>query len=844
MKHTTLLLLLLFFLPSFAQKIPNYSPDMQKENLGRGFVAYRGSKSGSFTTTFLSWRYLETDSINKTFKIYKAPILGGVMGSSTLIQNVSANSTFHKYSESLDSTMRYFLYEEINGVESTLPIAEYTLSARKTSQGTTGLNYIEIPMQAVKGVKKAFANHTGGTTNVWVYDDDSTDESFEYIPNDASFADLDGDGEMEIVVHRVGKNAQDNANAGQTDSPVLQAYKLDGTFMWEINLGINIREGAHYTQFMVYDLDGDGKAEVVCKTAEGSRDALGTYCGEAYFPTYVQKFNLGSRTYNRNANYRNLSGYILSGPEFLTVFNGETGAEITTIEYDPPRYSSVYDGGNEVPVLNPTGSNINSRWGDDWGNRCDRFLACVAYLDGIRPSVVMCRGYYSRTVLVAYDFDGTNLTKRWKFDTYNNSQNTNYAGQGNHNLSVADVDGDGKDEIIYGSCAIDDDGKGLYTTRRGHGDAMHVTDFIPERPGLEVLRVYENKGDNAEGTSILEARTGTPIFDVKSPEDVGRGMGTDISANHRGMEWWSSRSDVRNSVNGGVISGTSGVSMNMACWWDGDLLRELQDGTSITKYNNGSATTLFEPLGVSSNNGSKSNPCIVGDIIGDWREELVVRATNNRSIRIYMTDQTTNYRFHSFLQDHVYRMGIVWQNVAYNQPAHTGFYFGSDLNNIFVPTNIVAEGDSYELNAIFDQAISYKWNTDDSTQIITIERENDNDTLPHKIVLEMNYRGWIFKDSLNLSFAPKPASISKTETGKIALLTNPVKTEMNISFDEAGIYDLFFYDLAGRLTMKTTLVVGGRSIQTVDVSAVPAGAGVLSIENSKTKFKEKFLKQY
>ena len=837
MKHTTLLLLLLFFLPSFAQKIPNYSPDMQKENLGRGFVAYRGSKSGSFTTTFLSWRYLETDSINKTFKIYKAPILGGVMGTPTLIPNVSANSTFHRYSESLDSTMHYFLYEEINGVESALPIAEYTLPAYKSSQGTSGLNYIEIPMQAVKGIKKTVT----GSTAVWVYDDTSTDANFEYIPNDASFADLDGDGEMEIVIHRVGPRSQDNAQSGQTDSPVLQAYKLDGTFMWEINLGTNIREGAHYTQFMVYDLDGDGKAEIVCKTAEGSRDALGNYCGEAYFPTYVQKFNLGTRTYNRNANYRNNNGYILSGPEFLTVFNGETGAEVTTIEYDPPRFSTVYNGGNEVPVMNPTGSDIRARWGDDYGNRCDRFLACVAYLDGIRPSVVMCRGYYSRSVLVAYDFDGTNLTKRWKFDTYNNSQNSNYTGQGNHNLSVADVDGDGKDEIIYGSCVISHDGKGFYNTRRGHGDAMHVTDFMPERPGLEVLRVYES---GSHGTSLLDARTGNAIFDVPSSDDVGRGMGTDISANHRGMEWWSSRSGgVRNSVNSGVIS-SGGTSMNMACWWDGDLLRELQDGKSITKYNNGSATILLDPSGVSSNNGTKSNPCIVGDIIGDWREELVVRATNNRSIRIYMTDYTTNYRFHSFLQDHVYRMGIVWQNVAYNQPAHTGFYFGSDLNNIFVPTDIIAEGDSYELNAIFDQAISYNWNTGDSTQIITIERENSADTLPHKIVLEMNYKGWIFKDSLNVSFAPEPASISKTKTGKIALLTNPVINDMNISFDEAGVYDLFFYDLAGRVTMKTTLVVGGRSVQTVDVSVLPAGAGVLAIENSKTKFKEKFLKLY
>ena len=841
MKKLSLLLLsLLVATTTFAQKIPNYSPDIKMEKLGRGLVAYR--KVGT-SYHYITWRYLKTDPVNIGFNIYSANYDGTTVGTPVLVNTAGPikNNTFYArfYASSYTGAIYYYLKEVHDGVEKDLVVEQYLLKTQTEAPD----NYIEIPMKAVKGVKRPSNYSVTTLRSCWVYDDTGTDSSFEYHPNDASFADLDGDGEMEIVVHCVGPRAQDNANSGTTDSPVLQAYKLDGTFMWEINLGINIREGAHYTQFLVYDFDGCGKAEVVCKTAEGSRDALGNYCGEAYFPTYKQRFSLpASRNYNRDANYRNSNGYILTGPEFLTIFNGETGAEITTIEYDPPRYSTIYNNGNEVPVLDPTTAEINTMWGDNYGNRVDRFLACVAYLDGIRPSAVMCRGYYSRTVLVAYDFDGKELKKRWKFDTDSRAGqgNSSYRGQGNHNLRVGDVDGDGKDEIVYGSCTIDHDGKGLYNTGFGHGDAMHLTDFIPERPGLEVLQVHES---GERGTTLRDAHTGAVVLEVRSTDDVGRGMGTDISSAYRGMEWWSSRTGgVCNAVNGNVIS-SGGVSMNMACWWDGDLLRELQDDKSITKYNNGTATTLLDPSGVSSNNGTKANPCIVADIIGDWREEMVVRTTNNRAIRIYMTDKSTNYRFHSFLQDPVYRLSVAYQNVAYNQPTHTGFYFGSDLERIFVARDIKVEGDSYKINAIFDQAISYDWSTGDSTQIITVEREYETDTLPKKIVLAMNYQGWIFKDSLTLTFAPKATAVENiTETGKIALFTNPVKTEMSICFDETGIYDCFFYDLAGRVTMKTTLVVGGKSVQTIDVSELPPGMGILVIENNKTQFREKFLK--
>lgn len=807
-----LLLLLSGFCGSaFAQQIPNYSPSIQTENLGRGLVAYR---SGTYMIC-ISWRYLKTDSIQATYNIYRASINGSTEGARIKVNSTPiAKSTYYAAYLPITSALKFYLREVRNGVESTTDLASYVL---KASEEGGAYPYLEIPMKQVVG-----------------------DASWKYAPNDASFADLDGDGEMELVIHRAGVG-QDNANGGITDAPVFQAYELDGTFLWEINLGINIREGSHYTQFMLYDLDGDGKAELVCKTAEGGKDAAGTNIGEAYFPTYKAKYGFTSN-YNAAASYRNGSGYILTGPEFLTVFNGQTGKEIVTTEYDPPRYSTVYNNGNEVPVINSTTSNLNSRWGDNYGNRVDRFLACVAYLDGIHPSVVMCRGYYTRTVLVAYDFSNGQLTKRWKFDTYNGQTTSpwaSYAGQGNHNLRVGDVDGDGFDEIIYGSCAIDHDGRGLYNTRLGHGDAQHLTDFIPERPGLEVLSVHE---DGVDGTTLRDAATGAILYRLPSSDDVGRGMGTDITAAFRGMEWWSARSDgVRNSVDGGNVS-AGGVSMNMACWWDGDLSRELEDGTNVTKYENGNATTLLEPIDVTSNNSTKSNPCIIGDIIGDWREEVVVRATTNRFVRIYMTEKSTNYRFHSFLQDHIYRMGIVYQNVAYNQPTHTGFYFGSDLENIFVSKKIETAEATCQLDPVFN-AEGYKWSTGDTTKKIVLKRENYSEDKAYPIFLDMNYLGYIFTDTVYVQFTKgAPLTSISSEKSSVRLVNTRFAQELSLSFDEAGVYDCRCFDMSGRLLLKTTLTVAGKSIHTLETCDLPVGMGILLIEREGCSYKSKYQK--
>src|SRR6185436_6171333 len=198
--------------------------------------------------------------------------------------------------------------------------------------------------------------------------------------------------------------------------------------------------------------------------------------------------------------FRNERGYILSGPEYLTVFNGLTGEIVTTTAYDPPRNEKLF----------PTTQELKEGWGDGYGNRSDRFLACVAYLDGVHPSVVMCRGYYTRTVLAAWDWRNGKLASRWVFDSASSPENKKFAGQGNHNLSVADVDGDGKDEIIYGAMCIDDDGRGLYSTGLGHGDALHLSDLDPDHPGLEVFRIQERFDD--AGAHMYDAKTGKVLW--------------------------------------------------------------------------------------------------------------------------------------------------------------------------------------------------------------------------------------------------------------------------------------------------------------------------------------------
>ncbi|MDR1381841.1 MAG: rhamnogalacturonan lyase [Tannerella sp.] len=581
------------------------------EYLDRGLVAVKAADG-----VFLSWRLLDGDSSGESFNIYKNGVL--------LNQQPLSEAT---------------CYTDENGTVSDR-YAVKTLSGKVAAESKT-VSPWEQPYKIIR-MNRPEAPEAGTP--------EPGRNAPAYLPNDCGVGDLDGDGEYEIVV-KWNARARDNSHEGMTDNVYLDAYKLDGTQLWRIDLGKNIRAGAHYTQFMVYDLDGDGIAEIACKTAPGTIDGR----GEAV---------LLDRD-DPNMNYRNEKGHVIDGPEYLTVFNGKTGAAATTIPYNPPR-----------------GNDLRAIWGDAGGNRSDRYLACIAYLDGKHPSLVMCRGYYTRAVLAAYDFKDGKLTERWVYDSglQKDTKNTAY-GQGNHSIAVGDTDGDGCDEIIYGGAAIDHDGVLMYSTGLGHGDAHHLSDLNPDRKGLEFFTVHESK-PNPAGVELRDARTGELLFGRPTTIDVGRGLAADIDPRYRGFEFWSSASDSVYNINGEVIS-TQKPSVNFRIYWDGDLQDELLDGTKIAKWN-GNGTDLlvdFKTCGAASINGTKNNPCLSADLLGDWREEAIYyNQEEPDKLMIFTTVIPTQYRLPALMQDPVYRLSVAWQNVAYNQPPHLGFYIGDGIH--------------------------------------------------------------------------------------------------------------------------------------------------------------------
>ena len=359
----------------------------------------------------------------------------------------------------------------------------------------------------------------------------------------------------------------------------------------------------------------------------------------------------------------------------FTIFSGKTGEALATVDYIPERGNVSGWGGR--------GGNGKN---DSTGNRVDRFTACIAYLDGIHPSVVMGRGYYGRTVLAAWDWRNGKLTSRWVFDT-KDGRNP-YSGMGNHGLSVADVDGDGKDEIIFGAMVVDDNGKGFYTTGLRHGDALHVSDLDPDRPGLEVFGVHEiEEGTKGPGAAVFDAKTGEILWSGSEDEDVGRGVADNIDNTRIGAQMWWAGSNGLYDIKGKRI-GEQPRSTNFLIYWDGDLSRELLDGNHIDKYNGG---RLFTANGYLSNNGTKSTPALSADLFGDWREEVIFRSYDNKSLRIYTTTIPTEHRMYTLMHDPQYRLSIAWQNVGYNQPPHTGFYFGNGMKKAPKPNIVLVE---------------------------------------------------------------------------------------------------------------------------------------------------------
>ncbi len=627
------------------------TPASQMEKLNRGVVALPAQSGGNF----LSWRLLGTDDSKVTFDLLRD-------------------------GKKIASNIKLTNFTDVEGK----PASQYQVVARQGKHTETSK---EVKPWADLFLSLPLNRPEGGIIG---------DKAYTYSPNDCSVGDVDGDGEYEIILKWDPSNAHDNSHHGLTGAPVFDCYKLNGRQLWRINLGKNIRAGAHYTQFLVYDFDGDGKAEMICKTAPGSIDGTGRYVSEAADEEIIKKVD-------NNADYRNSQGHVLEGQEYLAVFSGETGQAIHTVWYHPNRGYGV------------GGSAEYAGWGDRAikGNRGERYLAGVAYLDGAdkNPSAVMCRGYYTRSYLWAVDFDGARLHTKWLHTSVSNSSWTltdgdgrlvreamglkaTAYGQGAHSLAVGDVDGDGCDEITYGSAAIDHDGTLLYSTGLGHGDAQHLTDLDPDRPGLEYFMVHEAR---PYGADLRDACTGEFLYRHYGPEDTGRGLAADISAEHRGLEFWCSDDREIRNIKGDTIAHAP-MPINFRIYWDGDLQDELVanhgvkdhfapylakwDGKQVVPLALSNGKQIYEMGHSASCNWSKATPNLQADILGDWREEIVYWDESDAAhLNIFTTNIPTDYRIPTLMHDHIYRMGVAWQNVAYNQPPHLGYYLPDNVES-------------------------------------------------------------------------------------------------------------------------------------------------------------------
>lgn len=627
MKDIVLFSVLVFSLLIEGAVTPIYGMKRQMEALDRGLVAVK-TENG----VFISWRVLGNEK-KLAFNLYK---------NGKLFKSISAQQATNLTDKSGSIKDIYVVKAVVKGKEIDTSKEVYpweqdflTIQLKRPKNGVTPPC---IALNRTNGIPKEYPDG----------------QEYSYLPGDCSIGDLDGDGEYEIIVRWDPSNQTDNSYSGITGPVYLDAYKLNGEYLWRINLGKNIRAGSHYTQFLVYDFDGDGKSELVCKTAPGTVDGQG------------KKIVLG--TDDPDKDWRNLGiekktcGYVLQGPEYLTIFSGETGEELHTVPYETPR--------GEV-----------SSWGDTYGNRVDRFLACVAYLDGVHPSIVMCRGYYHKTTLAAYDLKKGKLVKRWEH--ISDVKGEGAYGQGNHNLSVADVDGDGYDEIIYGSSAIDQNGTLLYRTGLGHGDAMHLSTLDPDLPGYQVWEVHEEEeACRTYGYELHDAKTGKILWGGPTKGDNGRGLAADIDPKHRGFEMWSAAAPGVYNCKGEKIADQK-PAISFRIYWDGDLQDEILNKTTITKWDGQKPVALRTFTGARHTSGTKAVPNISADILGDWREEVVLcDAEDPSKLRIYTTTIPTEHRLYTLMHDPIYRLGIAWQNVAYNQPPHLGFYIGAGVEDI------------------------------------------------------------------------------------------------------------------------------------------------------------------
>lgn len=723
----------------------------QLETLDRGLVAVSTADG-----VFLSWRLLATEASGATATGLAGPDFA-VYRDGAKIATITDSTNYADADGAAAS--QYSVVPVVNGVELT---ASASPSVSAWAEG-----HYDLPLQ----------KPADGVT--------PKGEAYTYSANDVSVGDVDGDGQYEYVVKWDPSNSKDVSQRGYTGPVYLDTYELDGTLLNRLDLGVNIRAGAHYTQFLVYDFDGDGRSETMLKTAPGTKSVQYTADGSVASESYItlpkgdrkagysndDDYRLSAADYEQHLvemflgwsereevvsgqwpatleeawgmpvtheyplspesaqelattfidvyapgrSARNLlrefEGFIVDGPEYLTVFDSATGKELQTIPYPTER--------GDDGLL----------WGDyamsriEPGNRVDRFLAGVGYLDGQHPSAVFARGYYTRTTVAAFDWDGKRLKARWDVDSghvpltnpFNDSPHGRDGSdpefgtittQGDHSLSFADVDGDGRQELVYGSATIDDDGSLLYSSfdvlpegsadpgasvRLGHGDAMHVTDIDPSRPGVEIWTAHEGATSAPYGSVMRDAATGESLFGAYSGRDTGRAMIGDVRPDVPGIEVWSSMPG--GTEGSGLLSASGEVlqaqtpGTNMSIRWAGDLTTQLVNGSgdqtpTIDDWTRG---TVLTATGTLTNNGTKGNPSLVADVLGDWREELLVRTADSSALRFFTTTEPTAHKLTTLMHDVQYRAENARQQTTYNQPAYTSFYLASDLDWANVP---------------------------------------------------------------------------------------------------------------------------------------------------------------
>lgn len=672
-----------FALPANAAEVktPQYQTNArQMEKLNRGLIAVKttaDTRGQAVNGVYLSWRLLGDESLeNQAFDIYK---------NGTKIHTTGVHDATNWIDTSGTASDKYKVVkagEDASKETEVTPTSNNNCAkSNEVGNGNSEKNsftYVDIPISRPDPVERM---GDGKTSNYY-----TVDKNHEGGANDASVGDLDGDGDYEIVLKWDPTDSKDSAGADFTGNTYIDAYKIDPNndgYMWRIDLGKNVTSGAHYTQFLVYDFDGDGKSEVAMKTAPGTVDGTGHYVTEVGDTDEI-------RNTDNTKSYIGTSGRLKGKnpfTQYLTIFDGETGAALYTTDFIP------YDAAED------------KNWGDSGAkyNRSERYLAAVAYLDGIHPSIVMCRGYYHDSVIRAYTWDGTELTMQWEHKGKKSESSTTLYGQGNHNLSVGDIDNDGKDEIVYGSAALDDDGKTvLGNTGLGHGDAMHMSDF--NNDGTQEVFSVKEEQFKKYAEDLRVASTGKHFWSsgkLVTSDDNGRGVMDNIDDDYAKTHpnalaiGWSSGIANAHDLNGDDVAAKpagagSGTFDNFLVYWDGDLSRELLDANIIQKYYAATGTTkrFYGPsdgytlTGGSTNNYSKRNPSLVADIWGDWREEIIMpvnkgSATDQAYLRIYTSTMPTDYRITTLMHDCQYRLSVAWQNVGYNQPTHASYYIGS-----------------------------------------------------------------------------------------------------------------------------------------------------------------------